>query len=251
MFVLLGVVIAALCGGYIYHRLHTVLPLDAAMQQALSKVSSITSYSQVVETQTRIGNRTLHIVGTYDVDTAQGRYASYSTTTLCIGADPTGHSFTHDDIALGHDVYLKIDSADPLLRSSMQRVPQWEHFTSDAIPQNLTDIAIAGPIQDNIAILGHHGDYLSLLHAHGLVQWGDASLVRYTFTLSRQAASVRDGPLNALIGRVGPGTIDVWIDPQSFEVRHLLFTNPPYISTTTISGINTPPSITAPLVPAP
>ncbi len=222
--------------------------LDAPIRHAFAKVPSVTSYTQYVETRTKIGDRTLQIVGTYDVDHAQQRFGSYSTTTLFIGADTIGHSFTHWDVSIGNDVYIKVDSRDPVLQASIQRTPQWKHFTDTTIPGNYTSIAIAGPIQDNLTLLAQNGAYLSLLKNHGLERWGNEPLLRYTFTLSKSAFGISDGPLNALVGRIGKnGTVDVWIDPHSFDVRYLLFTSDPYFSTTTISHINTPLPIDAPL----
>ncbi len=211
-------------------------------------VASVTSYSQFVETEMKFPDRTLNIIGTYDVDTQNKRFASYSTTTLLIARDTKGHIFTHQDIAIGDDVYTKVETYDNLLTSSIQSSAKWQSFKSNAIPRQLASIAIAGPIQDNLSLLAENGKYLTFAKKQDVTQWGTESLLRYTFTLSSYAFEVSDGPLNAAVKRIGKnGMIDVWIDPTTFEVRHLLFTNPPYTSTTTISRMNTPLPIVAPV----
>ncbi len=212
---------------------------DVPMQKALARVPSIHSYTQYVETQTKVDDRRLQIVGVYSVDTEQKQYASYSTTTLFIGSDPRAHTFVHQNIAIGDDVYLKIETADPALQASIQTTKSWQSFKSNAIPKNFTSIAIAGPLQDNIEVLGKNGAYLVPVASFGAVQWGAESLLRYTFRLSQKAFAVSDGPLNSLVLRVGhTGTVDVWIDPKNFAVRYLVFANVPYLSTTTITNIN-------------
>lgn len=219
------------------------------MQKALALIPSVTSYSQYVETQIKIDNRTLRIVGIYTVDNATKQFASYSTTTLLIGNDAKPHIFTHQNIAAGDTVYFKIESQDALLKSSIQSSPHWRSFKNSEIPKNFTSIAIAGPIQDNLAVLSERGTYITLQRNSGTTQWGEESLLRYTFILSKKAFAVSDGPLNALVQRIGQqGTVDVWIDPQSFKVRHMVFANAPYFSTTTISHLNTPLPFEIPVV---
>ena len=225
---------------------------DLPLQKALAAVPSISAYSQHDETQTQISDRRLQIVGVYDVDTAHRSFASYSTTTLFLPGSPAGHSFSHWDIAIGDDVYIKIDTTDKLLSNSIQRFPQWKHFVSNAIPAKYASIAIVGPIQDNLTLLAQNGAYLSLVKKWGPAPWGDESLLRYTFKLSGKTADIPGGPLSALVSHIGrTGTVDVWVDPKSFAVRHLVFSNPPYVSTSTISNINALQPIVAPITPGP
>ena len=243
-----GVVVIGLCAWLLYLKVRTdKLTLDPPIQKAFALIPSITSYSQAVETQMQFSDRSLKITGIYAVDHSNKRFSSYSTTTLFIPGDTSGHSFTHQNISIGDTVYNRVQTSDKLLQSSIQSSPKWRNFKNTAIPVKLADIVIAGPIQDNLAILSQNGLYLTLTHKSGQVMVGSEPLLRYTFKLSDKTSGLGEGALNAIVNRIGSqGTIDVWIDPTHFEVHQLLFTNYPYISTTTISDTNTPLQILAP-----
>ncbi len=220
--------------------------LDSPIQKALAQIPLVTSYAQDIQTETKIDTKSLVITGLYINDYKSNTYLSYSTTTLIVAGDPNPHLFTHQNISIGETVYLRVQTQDLLLKNSIQGTPQWQKFKNSSIPQKFANIAIAGPIQDNLSLLSQNGAYLILHKKYGLVHFKDETLLRYTFSLSKNIATIPEGPLRAVVGRIGSGTIDVWIDPQNFQVRYLLFTNTPYISTTTISNINTPPSIGIP-----
>ena len=240
-------VAASISGWLLYRTFHTTkITIDAPMQKALALVSTITSYSQQVDTQVKFPDRLLKITGIYAVDTPNKNYLSYSTTTLLIAGDPREHTFTHQDISIGDTVYNKVETSDPLLKSSIKSNPSWRSFKSNAIPASLANIIIAGPIQDNLAILSKNGAFLSLIKKSSQVAWDGNTFLRYTFTLSSNVSKVGNGPLSAIVGRIGPGTIDVWINPSTYLVQHMVFTNGSYISTTTIGSVNTPLFITAP-----
>jgi hypothetical protein len=248
---LAGLGVLAVSGFFAYKHLHPpVANFDVPFQKALAQVSSTHTYSQEVETSLTISDRTLRIVGVYEVDTDHKSYAGYSTTTLFIQGDPLGHSFTHQNISIDHVVYTKIDTSDSALRASIQRIPSWTSFKSTAIPERYSGVVINGPIQDNLTLLSNGGTYLLPQRSLGAQPWGDESLLRYTLSLSDRAFNLPDGPLNALVGRVGrTGVVDVWIDPTTSQVRHMVFQNPPYFSTTTILHINSLPLIEAPTAP--
>ncbi len=221
---------------------------DPSLDRVFKKVSEVKSYSQYVETEAIFPDRTLKILGTYNVDSAKNAFASYSTTTLLINGDPVQHIFTHQNLALGDDVYMKIETQDPLLKASIKSNPQWQRFSADTIPPSLNSIAVPGPIQDNIEILGEGGSWIYLVKKWGTEDWNGTSLLRYTFRLSGKKPPGH-APVGGLLSRIGAGTIDVWIDPQTFEPRYLRFANSNYISTTTISNINIPQALEAPVTP--
>ncbi len=220
--------------------------LDSPIQKSLAQIQTITSYTQDIQTETKIDTKSLVIKGLYINDYKNNTYLSYSTTTLVVAGDATPHLFTHQNISQGDTIYLRVQTQDLLLKNSIQSTSEWQKFKNTSIPQKFAGIAIAGPIQDNLSLLSQNGAYLILHKKYGRVRFKDETLLRYTFSLSKKTATIPEGPLRAVVGRIGSGTIDVWIDPQNFQVRHLLFTNTPYISTTTISNINTPPLIGIP-----
>ena len=183
----------------------------------------------------------------YIDDSTAGNFASYSTTTLNIKGDPRDHVFTHQNIVISASLYTKIETSDPLLKDSIRSSPTWNHFTKENIPKDFQGIAVAGPIEDNLQILGENGTLLTLTKKWGTVHWGNESLLRYTFKLSGHTPPA-NGALQALLARVDKsGTVDVWIDPRTSLPRYLLLQNPPYYSTTTIEDINA----TAPILPPP
>jgi len=204
------------------------------MMRVLEAIPSVTTYDQQIETRTTVSGRTLDIAGNYAVDYPDHAYAAYSTTTLVIDGVP--HSFTHANIAVGDDVYLRIDTDDPLLARSINRIPFWTHYTAGKIPPQLSGIAIAGPIEDTLQILGANGAYLHLIRHSG---------THYTFVLS--GISPKDGgALTALMTRIATGTVDVWIDPAHDTVTQIVFTSLPFVSTSTITQVNAPLTITPP-----
>jgi len=210
---------------------------DAAMQRVFKEIPTITTYSQTIETQTLYSGELLAISGIYEVDYPHKAYAAYSTTTLFASIDNKPHAFTTDEITIGDNVYAKIDTTDPLLKPTIKRIPTWQHFSATSIPAQFTGAVIAGPIEDTLQILSDNGAYLSLIKQAG---------PHYTFKLSGVSPK-EDGPLMALLSRVATGTVEVWIDPQTTQVQELVFTNYPFVSTTTISDINALLPITAPV----
>ncbi len=222
--------------------------IDAPLKQALSEASKVSSYSQYIDTVVQFPARSLRIIGTYDTDTRNERYSSYSTTTLYIGTDRTGHTFTHKNIAIGKDVYVKIETNDKMLKSSIQQSHTWRHFTGDAIPTSFESIAIDGPIEDNLQLLGGNGKYLALTRKHGLESLNGEMLLHYSFKLSGKSEGTPAGPLTALMDRLGSnGLVDLWIGKDTAMPRVLRFKTDTYTSTTTLSSINMPLSIVPPI----
>lgn len=198
-----------------------------------------------METSATFPDRKLLITGVYSVDTKTRDFGSYSTTTLLIGRDPAGHVFTHTNLAIRDDIYMKLETSDALLKTTIQSSPEWRHYTKATIPKNLDGVAVPGPIQDNLQILGNKGAWVSKIKKQESSAWG-APLVQYTFKLSGRQPKTNDAA-RSIASRIGAaGVIDVWIDPQSSEPRYLRFSNDSYVSTTTIFALNVPLPLSAP-----
>ncbi len=248
-----AIVVIGLIGiaSYYYYVQSTRLSIDLPLQKAFTNTSSITTYDQVVETRAEFPDRSLAISGIYGVDTAKRSYSSYSTTTLTIHGDLQGHVFTHKNIAIGSDVYVKVETADKLLSASIKNGPMWQHFTATTIPHEFSSIAIPGPIQDNLSLMSDNGKWLTLIKKSGSEKLGSSTLLHYVFRLSGKGPN-SEGALNAMILRITPtGTIDVWIDPATSMPRYLRFMNSTYVSTTTLQYTDPPTPIVAPIAGAP
>jgi hypothetical protein len=244
------VLLALLVGGFFAYKIFfpSYETADITIIKAIKSVSNIKSYGQQVQTQTAFSDRSLKIIGTYLVDTPDQKFASYSTTSLFITGDPRPHVFTHEDIAIKDDVFFRVQTIDPFLIATIKNHTNWGYYKNGTIPKEDASIAIAGPLQDNLAIFSDNGQYLTNTKKIGIEVINGQTLTHYTFTLSKKAFTVGDGPLNAVVGRVGKdGVINVWINPSTFAVEQLLFTNAPYFSTTTIFSINAPLPIVAPI----
>ena len=247
-----GIALFGILAGVAYHLYSRPPQLDAPILKVIANVSSIDSYVQHVDTEVVFPDRTLTIVGTYLNDFAAERFASLSTTTLAIPDQPVElreHTFTHENIAIGNDVFLRVDTESDLLKQTgtITYGPDWHHFTDRVIPEGFTDIAVPGPIHDSLVLLSENGTFLTLTEKHGKVMWGSEEFRRYTFIPSGLPAPA-DSSLKALLERIGPGgTIDVWIDERTSTVRYLVTANDEYRSTTTVSGINTPLTVEPPL----
>lgn len=222
-------------------------PLDPLIRDALIKVSYVSFYSQEVSTRTHIADRTLEIEGIYIVDAEGKRFASFSTTTLHIKGDTKPHIFSHQDLAMDGYVYLKVATEDPLLKSSIQTTGTWRTFKNDAIPTDLSNVAVAGPIQDNLQIFSKKGVYLTAGKKIGIETQHNTSLLHYRFSLSDKAFVTKEGPVKTMADRLGKdGTVDVWVSTALRIIDHFVFTNALYVSTTTVSNINTPTLILQP-----
>lgn len=224
------------------------LTLDAPIKEAFAYASGALTYSQQVETTAYFPERKLFIFGTYDVDTPQRKFAAYSTSTLSILHDPVAHTFTHTNISIEDTIYVKVETEDPLLQKTVQTDPGWQRVHKDAIPEKLASIAVWGPIQDNLKILSENGAYITLTKKWGEYTVGGELLRRYSFKVSGKTPESKTEALSALLDRIGKdGVIDIWIDARS-AVRMLTFQNPSYVSTTTLSKVNQPLTIEAPVV---
>lgn len=220
-------------------------PFDATLERAFEVASSIGAHTEIVDTHVIVSDRILYIEGTYESNKALDAYAAYSTTTILLPDLPVNnqsHTFTHQNISIGNDVYTKIETESPVLLSSIPASPQWRHFTRSAIPREFADIAVPGPIIENLRLLDQGGTYLRLIQARGEEVLGSTTLRRYELELSGKKTS---GNLQTVMDRIGKGRIDLWIDESTSLPYMMVFRGPGYFATTTISLLNSGP-ITAP-----
>jgi len=150
------------------------------------------------------------------------------------------------NISLNDDVYFKIETTSEFLRNTIPHSPEWQHYKRDRVPPQLTDIAIWGPIIDTLLLFRNEGAYIQLLDIHGESRWAEDILARYTFQRSDEDTDHIGGTLATLLQRIGGGTVDIWIDPSTKTVRHIVITSDNYVSTTTLSNINTVSGIVSP-----
>ncbi len=222
---------------YIERKAHE---FDEPLIKVLEKVDSIQSYNQYVDTTTVVSDRPLRVFGWYVVDHSSRSYATFSTTTLTVpvGIEGAGnHDFTHDNIAIDDTVYVKIDTDSEFLKPSINDSDKWQRFTKDKIPEAYKNIAISGPILDNLRILAHDAEHLELIRKYGIETIDGKDLRRYRFTLKNGVP--KESTVGALQQRLGDeGTIDIWIDDAEMVVERMVFSHPPYTSTTTLSAFN-------------
>ncbi len=225
------------------------LEYDELLKKTLDTVPEIRTYSQKVETTVFLSDRKLHVEGMYSLNGPDSSFSSDATTTLSFfeGKQLKTSVFTLHNISIGNDVYVKVHTNDPQLQTTIPHSPSWRHFERTHIPPEFTNIAVSGPVLDNLLLLKEGGAYLSLIESHGTSEWNDAAYARYTFELSKEASVNLGGTLGSLMQRIGDtGTIDIWIDEAEARVKYMVFNGENYHSTTTISAINTPPIIVPP-----
>ncbi len=242
------VVAGLIVSGYLFYTGGLSGLWDKRLQKALNAVQSPHSYEMFDTTHATLSGRTIDIVGLYTLDLDARRFQSVSTTTLTLldeRAPKNTHSFTLQHRSIGDDVYVLIDTASPLLRKTIPYSSAWQHFKADAIPERYVDIAVPGPILDNLALLGSGGGYLSPSGKTSDRTMASTTYHVYPFRLSPKTAEVTVGPLKSLIDLIATGTVEVWVDDTP-SVRMMHISADGYVSTTTILGVNTPLEVTAP-----
>ncbi len=223
---------------------------DARLEIALTSVEHVVTYEALVDTQSTFSDRNIAVSGLYKLDFNARRFGSFATTTLFIPTEKPGersHQFTLSNISIGDDIYVKIDTTSPLLEKTIPHGPTWHRFSKTTIPKEFTNIAVSGPVLDNLEILSGHGHYLSLQSEPVERTVHDERLYVYEFTLSPKAATVAGGTLQSLIERIQGGAVELWLSEEG-AVRILSFSGENYTSTTTILSVNNPVSITEPEV---
>lgn len=222
---------------------------DALLQKTFAGIASIATYTQSVETEINLSDRNLVVRGEYYLNGPENRFQSIATTTLRVpqGRKIEEHSFTLQNISIGDDIYSKIETESPLLQETIPHSANWRHFTKGHIPDEFADIAVSGPILDNLLLFSQGGAFLVPRESYGEEMLGAERLARYSFTLSESVRRI-GGTLGTLVGRIGEsGRVDVWIDPSSATLRQAVFTGENYHSTTTFSAMNIPHEIRAPI----
>ncbi len=238
----LAIVALAIGGAYALFASRHTAPGDPLLGRVYERAAQVQAYTQDVRTEVRFPGQTLTIEGRYLVDRTAKRYASVATTTLRSGKLPS-RSFTLSNVSLGTLVYARVDTRDGDLVASFPRVGAWERFDARAIPERYAGIAIPGPILDNLRILDDSGSFLVPLGA----PVPEDGLMRYRFELAPAHRGVTEGTLAVLLGRIATGTVSLWVTPEG-EPRQLAFDGAGYRSTTTLSALDTPLTIEAPLV---
>jgi hypothetical protein len=249
----LSVIMASVAmGGFGWWYYFSLPPeLDAAFKQMLEDISAVRAYTQYVQTEIAMSDRHLRVVGTYYIDEIGNRFASSATTTLTMPDLPPSereHSFTLQNVSIGVNVYTRIETESELLKKTIPASPRWQRFQKDNIPSTFDNIAVPGPILDNLKLLGAGGTYLTLQGTPAIEKWNDELLTRYSFVLSDTAPKNSGGTLQALFERIGDGTIDVWLDTETAVLKFMRFENDSYISTTTVHYEGAPPPIIAPVL---
>ncbi len=223
---------------------------DARLQAALSAVQSPRTYEVIVETATDLSDRTINVLGLYRLDFETNRFGSYATTTLTIPTEKPAnrsHAFTFINLSMANDIYVWINTNSAFLQKTIPHSGTWRHFQKDAVPTHFKDIAVSGPVLDNLALLGKDGSYLSLSGPPIERTYAGESFFVYEFTLSKEAARVVGGTLEPLMRRIGTGHVFVWVDDTS-HVRMMTFSGENYSSTTTVLTVNNPVEINAPIL---
>ena len=244
-----SLVIAATIGFVIYQKVHVAPPpFDANAKKILNELGHARVYTAHVNTSAMFTDRVLQIDGMYLVDEPQKKYMTMSTTTMTVrGVRNQPHAFTLKNISIGDDVYSKIETTSSIFKQTIPASPLWRHFKKNSVPSQFADIAVVGPILDNVLIFSVSGRYLVFVNKKEEVIL-NRTLMHYTFTLSHNSAKNRGGTLEALLERIGKeGMVDVWIDYEKEQVPFFRFSNATYTSTTTLLDVNTPLSIEPPI----
>ncbi len=243
----LGIILLLVAIGAFSYLLYSQKKDDDLLNAVYAALEDVETYTQVVTTETELSDRKLFVEGVYTNDRKQGIYSSVATTTLLIRSSDDSYTFTLSNIALPNEVFVRIDAEEGALSTTVPVNQGWTRLPADAVPQEFKDIAIPGPILDNVSIFQKSGSLLSLTKRLGEDSVFGTPLRRFEFTF-KAGATIPDGPAKALYGRLEDGgTISVWVTPEDATLHHIVFSNPPYISTTSIQAINNPPPLVLPL----
>lgn len=232
-------------GVYLYRTSQPGTP-DPLLPVVFAKAAQIQQYAQEDRTEALVGDRRLVIRGRYLVDRALNRYSSVATTTVYTPPQKTGQSFTLSNISIGSDVYSRMVVGGVAPQTSIPAQQDWHHFASNDIPAEYEGIAVPGPLLDDLRLFSEGGAYLSLIDTvHGSTD--SSSTVGYRFKLSGKAPPSPGGTLEALMGHIGEGTIEAWIQPDDATIREIIITAPGYHATTTLSRFDENLEIQSPL----
>lgn len=247
VFFLVGLVVLVVALGGWWYWTHRGPQLDSLAKKALENIETVTSYRQHVETETYIEDRHIKVVGDYTINETDKQFSSEAVTTLTL-PDKTSHSFSLQTITLGDTLFAKVQSQSPALNLTVPSSPEWKSFNIQAIPDTYREIATPRPPMDNLALFKNAGTYLIIKESRVDEEKNGERLARYVFNLSSKAFTETTGPVSMIAERVGVhGTVEVWIRESDAQIRHLRYSNAPYISTTEFTQINAVPALASPL----
>jgi len=219
--------------------LHLASPsdgFDRLFLEVLANEASKTTYTEHAETEVVVGVKRLRIDGIYRLDPPQGAFGSISTTTVADLDQPfskSPNSFVLQNVSLGEDVYFRLDTKSPSLQHLKNANVGWIHVPGNKIPSELSDVAVSGPILDDLALFREKGKYVSSVERIATND-RDAKQIHYVMKLSGNSAP-RGSTLESLFGHVGgSGTIDVWVEEKSALISRIHFSGAGYSSTTTV-----------------
>ncbi len=231
-----------------YQTLIGAPKLDSRMLSALQSVQVLSAYEMQVETKTVYSDRLIAVLGLYKLNFRDNSYASLATTTLTIPENRPGHrehTFSLQNISVNNDVYVKIETDSELLKENIPHSPLWRHFTKETIPPQFNDIAVSGPVLDNLQLFSGNAKYLRLAKKPEEFLIEGSPFFRYTFELSEAASTIEGGTLKSLVARIGRGEVEVWLDATP-EIRVITVKGDNYVSTTTILSVNKELRVDAP-----
>lgn len=219
---------------------------NEVLRQVFTDAESVEFYTQKVDTETSVSERSIVVAGTYHIDKKGSIYGSFSTTTVRVPSISYPIEFTLENISANGKAYVRAKSDNQELNTTIPLGADWRVFRETEIPPAYKEIAITGPILDNLALFSEKGSLVRLEKALP----GDTTftypLLRFQFSLRPEVAK-RQGPLAAIYERVGAtGKVDIWVSAEDKKIRHMVFSNPPYFSTTTILNLGTPQAIDIP-----
>lgn len=233
-------------GIYFAYRHDPSAALDERVTKALESTQTPRMYEMRVDTETTVSGRSMRISGLYRLNFETKSFGSYGTTTLFTPDLPQkSHTFSLDNVSIGDDIYVRIDTKSPLLQKTIPYSPAWRHFTAASIPPQFKNIAVSGPVLDTLALLGEGGSYLAATQPVRDTQFGSSTVHVYSFGLSKKARKVQGGTLQPLIERIASGTVELLVDDTP-AVRGVVVRSDNYVSTTTILSVNSPLTVGAP-----
>ena len=238
---------AILAGVYYLYHVMSQPSFDGLMVRVLAQTATIDSYEERAETDVSVSKRRLLIAGVYKIDLKAHKFSSDSTTTLVAlqgsGKAPSG-VFSLRNVSLGDDVYYRVATKSTDLAYILSGGSEWHHYVKGSIPPEVTEVAVSGPILDDLALFRSGETYLNFDRKVGTF----GSTTQYLLHLSG-VSGPSEGPLHDLISRVGlKGHIDLWVDETSANIKSVHFSGEDYESTTTIINLRHPQEITAPLL---
>lgn len=228
-------VIAAISIFIAVSRQSEVREYGPLLAQFIESASHTVPYRADVEVSIPQSGKMLSIEGLYFVNHETREYYSFSTTSVTdIDNTTPSISFTIENIALNNWVYLRITPLDAYSRKTVRGTDSWVDFPANEIPVKYTDIAVSGPVQDNLALFSENGSLIELLKSERS-GGADSPTETYTFKLSSKGMTAPSGPVRAIADHIGSlGYIYVTIPGPDNSDARMIFSGNNYSATTTI-----------------